>query len=123
MIKAGLSFANFTNGESSFSFSFTSDRQQTTQKILQVVAESSIEKMRANSNYNTSKIVSPASAAVKNSKENTYFLIAVAAGFVGAFGVMFADEIISDEVYDKEDVEYLGCSGFEVNTKIKKKEA
>ena len=122
-IKEGISFATFTNGSSSFSFSFTSSNQSIVQRVLQVVTETAIEKMGDNAGYKNSQIVSPASAPIKNSKERTYFLIALAAGFVVAFGIPFVDEIVSDEVYDKYDIESLGCSAFEVKAKPKKKEA
>ena len=46
----------------------------------------------------------PASAGVKNSKENRYFLIAAAAGLVVALAVPFVYEIIADEVYDAKDI-------------------
>lgn len=124
-IKAGISFNTMANNSASFTVTFTSKNQAMAQPILKAVSEFAIENMNNSglNDYKNSYIVSPASTATKNSKERTYFLIALAAGFVVAFGIPFVDEIVSDEVYDKYDIESLGCSAFEVKAKPKKKEA
>lgn len=124
-IKAGISFKSMTNAAASFTVTFTYKNQSMVQPILKAVSEFAIENMHNSGvkDYTGATIVSPATAATKNSKERTYFLIALAAGFVVAFGIPFVDEIVSDEVYDKYDIEALGCSAFEVKAKPKKKEA
>ena len=124
-IKAGIAFNSMTNGAALFTVTFTSNNKSKAQPILKAVSEFAIENMQNSgiNEYKNSYIVSPASSPVKNSKERTYFLIALAAGFVVAFGIPFVDEIVSDEVYDKYDIENLGCSAFEVKAKPKKKEA
>ena len=45
---------------------------------------------------------------------NKYLIIGIAAGAVLALGLAFVDEIISDEVYDRRDVELLGSPSFEI---------
>ena len=124
-IKAGISFNSMTNGAASFTVIFTSKNQAMVQPILKAVSEFAVENMKnaGINDYKNATIVSPASAPTKNSKERTYFLIALVAGFVVAFGIPFVDEIVGDEVYDKKDIENLGCSAFEVKAKPKKKEA
>ena len=124
-IKNGISFDSITSTSTSFVVKFAYKNQVMVQPILKAVSEFAIENMKnsGNSDYKNSYIVSPASTAIKSSKERTYFFIALAAGFVVAFGIPFVDEIVGDEVYDKYDIENLGCNAFEVNTKPKKKEA
>ena len=111
-INAGLSFATMANNSASFSFSFTSKKQAIVQPVLKAVSEAAVENLSTTKDYATSTIVSAASAAKKNSKENTYLLIALAGSAVLALGVPFVYEIIADEVYDKEDIESLGCESF-----------
>lgn len=120
-ISAGLSFATMANGASSFSFSFISSKQAIVQPVLQAVAEAAKENMNASSDNDvkTAAIAANASAAIKNSKEQTYFLVALAADLVVACGVPFVYEIIADEVYDKEDVRNLGADSFELKVSSK----
>ena len=124
-IKSGLTFNSMSNNSASFTVMFTSKNQTMVQPILKAVSEFAIENMQNSgiNDYKNSTIVSPASAATKNSKERTYFLIALAAGAVIGFGIPFVDEIVGDEVYDKYDIENLGCSALEIKAKPKKKEA
>ena len=113
-INKGLAFASMTNGATSFSFSFTSNNSTLVQPVLKAVSEAAVENMAAGTaaEYKTAKIESAASGAVKNSKEKTYLLVALAATAVVALGVPFVYEIVVDEVYDKKDVEQLGSEGF-----------
>ena len=119
----GLSFDTMVNNSASFSFNFTSNKKSIVQPVLKAVSESAEENLQATTgDFKYSKIISPASSAKDVSKNNTYFIIALAAGFVLALGVPFIYEIVADEVYDREDIEYLGCSGFELDAS-KRKEA
>ena len=56
---------------------------------------------------------SRASNPVKTSKEDTYLIAGLAISLLLGYGFAFLYEIISDEVFDKSDIETLGCSGFE----------
>ena len=105
-----------------FSFSFQSADKSITQKVLNELAKNAVANLKIYE-YKDMTVVNEASSPIKNGKEQTYFLIALAAGFVVAFGIPFVDEIVSDEVYDKYDIEALGFSAFEVKAKPKKKEA
>lgn len=124
-IKSGISFATLASNSTTVSFSFQSTDNSITQKVLDELTTASVANLKATAGgeFSEMQIMGSASAATKNSKENTYFLIALAVGAVIGFGIPFADEIVSDEVYDKYDIESLGCSAFEVKAKPKKKEA
>lgn len=125
-IYSGISFRALETNALEVSFSFQSTDSSITQKVLNELTKNAINNLKVSgaADYNQMSIVGDgASSPVKNSKERTYFLIALAAGFVVAFGIPFVDEIVSDEVYDKYDIEALGCSAFEVKAKPKKKEA
>ena len=121
----GVSFSTLATSSVFISFSFQSPDNTITQKVLSEIAEISIKQLQdtGGSDFKTLDVYTNASTPKKNSKETIYFLIALAAGFVVAFGIPFVDEIVSDEVYDKYDIENLGCSAFEVKAKPKKKEA
>ena len=57
------------------------------------------------------------SVAAKNSSENKYLLIGIAAGVVVACGVAFIDEIMSDEIYDSKDMADYGIPAFDLKVK------
>ena len=119
-ILSGLSFATMANNSASFSFSYTSTKESLVQPVLKAVSEAAQARMRLTTgDYKNAKIVSAASAAKKISNEKKYFLIALAADFVVALGVPFVIEIVADEVYDKEDVELLGCPSFDLKASKK----
>lgn len=124
-ISSGLSFESYKSDSLNMSVSLQTLDGTINKKVLDELARVTIINLKArNSDYANMYIVgNGASTPVKNSKERTYFLISLAAGFVVAFGIPFVDEIVSDEVYDKYDIESLGCSAFEVKAKPKKKEA
>ncbi len=113
-INKGLSFASMANGASSFSFSFTSSNKAIVQPVLKAVSKAAVDNMKNGTvnDYKNAKLESEASGAIKNSKEKTYLIIALAASAVVALGVPFVYEIVSDEVYDRKDIESLGCEGF-----------
>ena len=118
-ILSGLSFTTPATTAVSATFSFQSTDNTITQPVLAKFADSAVESIKAVSEFKGIKVTSTASAAVKNSSERKYLIIGIAAGAVVALGGAFIYEIISDEVYDKGDVEMLGCPAFEL--KVNKK--
>ena len=123
-ITTGLSFKAPASSAISGSFSYTSSNKAIVQPVMEALSEASVSyaKEKDNSKFASLNISTPATAAVKNSSENKYLLIGLAAGLVVACAIPFIDEIISDEVYDVKDVQQLGCEGFELNvSKLNKK--
>ena len=118
-IKAGITFGSIaTSGAVSFSFSFKSTDASIVQPVLTEYSNVvfNLPGVNADVNNPTYKITSAASTAKNISSAKKYFLIAVAASLVVACAIPFVDEIISDEVYDRKDIEMLGSSAFELKT-------
>lgn len=112
-ITSGLSVTAFnSNNPGIVTFSFTSTNKDIAKPILTELEEVALDAVKA-SGFANMGYKSRASEPIKVSKDKTYLLIGLAAGAVLALGFAFVYEIISDEVYDKDDIEKLGCSGFE----------
>ena len=116
-ITTGLSFKAPASNAISGSFSFQSSNKNIVQPVMEVLSETSVSYAleKEATKFASLNISTPATAASKNSSENKYLLIGLAAGLVVACAMPFIDEIISDEVYDAKDVQMLGCEGFELN--------
>ncbi len=116
-ITTGLNFIAPATNAISGSISFTSTKQAIVQPVMEVLSEVSVKYAQEKDagKFASLNISSPASSAIKNSSENKYLLIGLAAGLVLAFVIPFIDEIISDEVYDAKDIQQLGCEGFELS--------
>ena len=115
-INSGLSFSAFSSSNQSVSLSlfFQSNDSKIVQPVLSELTIVSVDALKIQKDFETTYITKEASKAVKNSKENKYFLIALAAGAVISLGIPFVYEIISDELYDADDVKALGCDAFEL---------
>ena len=113
-IKSGLTFSAYTANQFTVTVSFQSTKSNIVQPVLKLLSEKAKDVMVAEKDYASTTLSSEASAAKKNSSENKYLLIALAADVVLALGIPFVYEIVSDEVYDAEDLERLGCAGFTV---------
>lgn len=112
-ITSGLSVTAFNSSNPGIvTFSFTSTNKDIVKPILTELGEVALDAVKA-SGFANMGYKSRASEPTKVSKDKTYLLIGLAAGAVLALGFAFVYEIISDEVYDKDDIEKLGCSGFE----------
>ena len=118
-IVAGYSVGAFASNSITVTFSFTSSDSTVTKKILDVTTPLIYKAAEPRITGTKNFVVGEASAPTKVSKENTYLLIGLAAGFVVACALPFIDEIISDEVYDAKDVRMLGCDGFEIKANKK----
>ena len=108
----GLAIASsITSATGTVSFTFQSSDKTICKIVLEEVANVALPTI--NATLSGTSISSHASDPAKNSKENTYLLIGMAVGAVLALGFAFVYEIISDEVYDKSDIDNLGCGGFD----------
>ncbi|MBO6280352.1 MAG: hypothetical protein J6M95_02090 [Bacilli bacterium] len=114
-IKSGLSAATFATNEAAVKITFTSKAKTDTQKILNALSVKAIEKIKTGTYSLPNAKAGEASATKESSNAKKYLLIALAASVVVALAIPFIDEIISDEVYDKKDIEFLGCEGFEID--------
>lgn len=123
-INSGLTFGSFTNNATSFTVTFTTNTNGIADKVLQALVDAVKENISegytgtskidaAYKNFNASN-ASAASSAASVKKNRNYLLIALAAGLVLALGVPFVYEIVSDEVYDRKDIEGLGSDSFEL---------
>lgn len=115
-INSGLSFSAFSSSNQSISLSlyFQSKDNKIVQPVLAELTTVSVESLKTQKDFEATYITNEASKAIKISKENQYFLIALAAGAVVSLGIPFVYEIISDELYDSDDVKMLGCDAFEL---------
>ena len=123
-ITTGLSFGPFVTNSISLSLLFQSTNKNLVQPVLETLSEVSVSyaKEKNASLFGSMNITKAATPAAKNSNENKYLLIGLAAGLVLACVIPFIDEIISDEVYDAKDIQQFGCEGFELNvSKLNKK--
>ena len=112
-IISGLSFESFNSSKSgNVSFMFNYTIEKATQPILASVYNVAYTEIK--SHYPNLIKQSEASKAVNISKNNTYLWIGLGSSVVLALGMAFIDEIISDEVYDSDDIRYLGSPAFEI---------
>ena len=115
-LKNGLTFTTPATSDLVCKFSFQSSKKSLVQPVMEILSSEVASYVQAKGGeFANVKLSSTASAPKKNSSENKYMLIGLAAGLVVALGIAFIDEIFSDEVYDKKDVELLGCEAFELN--------
>ena len=115
-ITTGLLFDSPDGNSISANFSFQSSKKAIVQPVMEVLSDVVVNYAKEkDGQFASLSITTPATQARKNSSENKYLLIGLAAGLVVACAIPFIDEIISDEVYDAEDVKQLGCEGFELN--------
>lgn len=118
----GLSFSKYAAGSLTSTITFTSSDKAIVQPVLTELVTYCESQKDAIADFKGFKISSPVGSVSESSNQKKYLLIALAADLVVSLGVPFLFELIGDEVYDKEDVELLGCPGFELNTQKKKKE-
>lgn len=119
-IVSGLSFSKYTAGSLTSTITFTSADKAIVQPVLTELVTYCESQKDAIADFKGFKISSPVGSISESSNQKKYLLIALAADLVVSLGVPFLFEVIGDEVYDKEDVEMLGCAGFELNTQKKR---
>lgn len=114
-ITKGIAFATITANTNPVTITFNTTDSKVAAPILAEVAQVTVQVLKDASVANLNNLtVGTASTPVKTSKENTYFLIGMAAGLVLALAIPFIWEIAADKVYDAKDITLLGCEGFEL---------
>ncbi len=114
-----ISLGSFVSNSSTVSVTFASEDSAIVNDVLHVFAPLATKGLSASrADLSTLSYSSP-TAVVKTSKENQYLLIAMASGFIIACFLPVIDEVVSDEVYDRDDIEMLGGSGYVLNTSKK----
>ena len=114
-IYSNISFGKLDSANTTFSVYFQSTNKGIVEVVAKAIKDVAVPKLSSVS------ATSDVTEVSKNSKENTYMLIGFAIAAVFALGFPFAYEIVSDEVYDKDDVNDMGGNGFEVTVLTKKK--
>lgn len=111
-IYAGITMAaSISTSLGSINVSFKTKDSTIAQIVLKTVIEFAQPDYKAVTDVKYGEASTPTD---NSSTKNKYLLIGVAAGLVLALGFAFVYEIVSDEVYDKADIENLGCAGFEL---------
>ena len=119
-IVSGLSFSKYVAGSLTSTITYSSSDRATVQPVLTELTTYCISQKDSVAEFKGLAVSVPISQTKESSNSGKYLLIAIAADFVVSIGVPFLFEVIGDEVYDREDVEMLGCAGFELNTQKKK---
>lgn len=119
-IVSGLSFSKFASGSLSSTITYSSSDKVTVQPVLTELVTYCESQKDSITDFKGFAVSSPVSSVNESSNQKKYLLIALAADLVVSLGVPFLFEVIGDEVYDREDVEMLGCAGFELNTQKKR---
>ena len=103
----GLSFTAFNSSNPGIvKFSYTSRQQKTVKPVTDALSKAALEELKANG-FDKMVISSPASNPASVGKGKQYLLIGLAASAVLGLGIAFVDELVSDEVYDEDDVALL----------------
>ena len=111
-VQKSISFSAFSSNMVSFTVTFATKDSTIAQKALAEYVNVALE---ANATaYPNLKLLSKASAPVKTSKENQYFLIGAVASLAVALVIPFIIEIVGDEVFDAKDVRLFGCEAAEI---------
>lgn len=114
-ITKGIAFTKITTNTNPVTITFSTTDSKVAGSILSEVAKVTINVLaEAKVSNLTNLSAGTPSSPTKTSKENTYFLIGMAAGLVLGFAVPFVWEIIADQVYDAKDITLLGAEGFEL---------
>lgn len=92
-------------------FSYTSKQQKIVKPIAEALSKAALEELQANG-FDKMVISSPASNPTSVGKGKQYLLIGLAVSAVLGLGIAFVDEIVSDEVYDEDDIALLGSSSY-----------
>jgi capsular polysaccharide biosynthesis protein len=97
--------------------SFTSEDKTISQPVLNELADVTRWTLLTEKSYGLSgiSIVGEASEAKDSGKRNKTLYLGLGAGLAASILCGFISEIIFDEVYDKSDVEMMGCACYEVS--------
>ena len=108
----GLSFAAFaSNNPGVVQFFYTTNNKNHAKPVVEAVSKAALEELSLNG-FDKMVISSSANNPVSVGKGKTYLLIGLAASIILGIGIAFVDEIVSDEVYDEDDITLLGSSSY-----------
>ena len=108
----GLSFTAFNSSNPGIvKFSYTAKQQKIVKPVTEALSKASLEELHTNG-FEKMIVSSPASNPISVGKGRQYLLIGLAASAVLGLGIAFVDEIVSDEVYDENDIALLGSSSY-----------
>ena len=112
IILNGLSFSTYnSNDPGIIKFAFSYNKQNVVKPVAEAVSKAALEELAVNG-YDKMVISSPASSPTSTGKGKQYLLIGLASSTVLGLGIAFVDEIVSDEVYDEDDIAMLGSSSY-----------
>lgn len=120
-ILSGLSFSEYVSNSASITITYKSTDKSIVQPVVKEIVNYCVNSKSTVTEFAGLYVSSEASFPTTNSSQSKYLLIALAADAVASLAVPFLFEVIGDEVYDREDVELLGCPGFELNAQKKNK--
>ncbi len=110
-ILSGLSCSAYDpNNPGLVKFAFVSKKQNVVKPVADAISKAAYEELIAD--YPKLTISAHASNPISVGKGRTYFLIGLVASAVLGLGIAFVDEIVSDEVYDEDDIALLGSSSY-----------
>lgn len=110
-ISSGISIPSWTGNTQYITVSYTSSNKSIIKPILTSLSEASLDALKPS--YTSMVISSQPGDPTLASKNTTYLIVGLVASIIFSLGFAFVYEIISDEVYDKADIENLGCGGFD----------
>ena len=118
-IANGLSFTAYNSSSPGIvKFSFTSKTLSIVKPVVETLSTVALDELKTNG-FDKVVISSSASNPVSVGKGKTYLLIGITASAILGLGIAFIDEIISDEIYDEDDVLLLGSSSYGLITSKK----
>ena len=109
----GISFVAFNaNNPGILTVSYTSKTKNVVKPVMESLSKAALETFATVDTYKSMQISSPVSAVKSVGKGSQYLLIGLAASTILGLGIAFVDEIVSDEVYDEDDVVLLGSASY-----------
>lgn len=111
-IASGISIPFWTMNTPYVTVSFTSVNKDIINPILISLSEASLDALKPT--YTTMIVSSQPKNPTLASKNTTYMIIGLVGATVFGLGLAFADEIVSDEVYDSDDIRYFESPAFEI---------
>ncbi len=107
----GLSFPSFNSNDAYvFKFSFTSKKRNIVKPVTQALSDATLETLTS-TDFKHMKRTSVSDVA-SIGKDKQYLLIGLVASAILGLGIAFVDELVSDEVYDEDDLALLGSSSY-----------
>ena len=125
-ILSGLSFERYVPNTVRFNYSFLSTDSSIVKKVLENYTDFVLYTLKTDKTTSSTlggvSIAEPPSDPKLSNQNQKNLLLGAAVGVAASIVLGFAAEIILDEIYDKNDVESLGASGFEISLPKPRKE-